>query len=191
MKLKRLYCLLLALAVCISLLPGITLRADAATVDYATSSKGYIYNWGTRGETATYLSPMAESFYEDNNITYKVLSALSGSATLNAVPSSALYLELQELDVPGLGRLDHLDQNVAGEQLVLNGMRLAIADLDDLFNRHLDVLNQVAHAVVFNRLNEIVGDFVFIARVGMNDIPQSLLVRHAKPSSTLPDLTAR
>ena len=84
-------------------------------------------------------------------------------------------------DVPRLRRLDHLDQDVAGKELVLNGMRLAIADLDDFLNRHGDFLNQVAHAVVFHRLDEIVGDFVFITRIGMHNIPKGLLVRHVNP----------
>ena len=93
---KRSLSLLLALAICIGLLSGLTFSVSAASVDYVYGN-GYIYNWGTRGETATFLSPNAESFYEDRNITYEDLASLSGSSTLSSVPSSELYKKLQNL----------------------------------------------------------------------------------------------
>ena len=62
----------------------IVLPAEAATVDYVYSGK-YIYNWGTREEVATFLSPNAIEFYEDNNTSYAELSALSGSSSTSSV----------------------------------------------------------------------------------------------------------
>lgn len=72
------------------------LPVGAATVDYVYSGN-YVYNWGQRDELATFLSPMAEDFYAENNVTYAQLASLSGSSTTSNVPSSALFLELHEL----------------------------------------------------------------------------------------------
>ena len=47
---------------CITFAPAFSVDASAAEVDYKYSGK-YIYNWGTRGEVATFLSPNAEAFY--------------------------------------------------------------------------------------------------------------------------------
>ena len=97
---------LLTLVMCLSLLSGIQLPETqaATTVDYRYGStseysqcRNIIYNWGTRGTTATFLSPNAEAFYEDNNTSYSTLSALSGSSTLSSVPSSTLYTTLRNL----------------------------------------------------------------------------------------------
>ena len=86
---KKSVSVLLTVALCLSLILGINIPASADHVDYVYSGD-YIYNWGERGETATFLSQNAESFYEDNNITYEYLSSLSSGSTENAVPSSAL-----------------------------------------------------------------------------------------------------
>ena len=101
---KRILSFVLVLALCIGLLSGISFNASAATVNYVTgnpSSKyqNVIKNWGTRGTTATFLSPNAEKFYKNNNITYEDLAKLSGSSNTTSVPSSALYKALKELDV--------------------------------------------------------------------------------------------
>ena len=93
--LKRSSAVLLALALCVSLLSGLTLTTSATTVNYVYSGN-YVYNWGTRDEVATYLSPMAESFYTGTN-TYDQLSQLSGSSSTSSVPSSALYEALASL----------------------------------------------------------------------------------------------
>ena len=93
--LKRGFAVLFALALCVSLLSGLTLTTSAQTVDYVYSGS-YIYNWGNRGETATYLSQNAEAFYTGDN-TYAELSKLSGSSSESSVPSSALYEALQDL----------------------------------------------------------------------------------------------
>ena len=76
----------------------VVLPTEAATVDYVTSGK-YVYNWGAREEVATFLSPMAEDWYEENNTTYEELSSLSGGNGTSGVTSSALYRELQDLMV--------------------------------------------------------------------------------------------
>ena len=86
---KRSMALLMALIMCIGLLPALHLNADAAD---------YVYNWGTRGTTATSLSDAAKNFYTGDN-TYERLSQLKGSTSTSSVPSSALYTELQDLMV--------------------------------------------------------------------------------------------
>ena len=93
---KRILAFLTVLALCLSVLPAVEFTAQAATVDYVYSG-GYIMNWGTRGTTATFLSPNAVEFYEDNNTSYEELAALSGSSTESGVPSSALYKTLHNL----------------------------------------------------------------------------------------------
>ncbi len=84
---KRSFSLLLALMMCLSLLPGITREADAA---------GYIYNWGHRGTTATYLSENAKAFYAENQVSYEDWLELSGGTATTAYQST-LYAELRDL----------------------------------------------------------------------------------------------
>ena len=74
----------------------IVLPAEAATVNYVYDGK-YVYNWGQRETVATFMSPMAEDWYEKNNTSYEELAALSGSSSTGSVPSSALYKELKDL----------------------------------------------------------------------------------------------
>ena len=94
---KRTLAWLTSLLMLISLFSTlIVLPAQAATVDYNYNGS-YIYNWGQRETVATFLSPNAEKFYQDNNTSYEELAALSGSSSVSSVPSSALYKELQEL----------------------------------------------------------------------------------------------
>ena len=92
---KRGLALIMALLICIGLLPAIQLTADATNVDYVYSGN-YIYNWGTRGEPATYLSQNAEAFYT-GDYTYENLYGLEGSSDVSTVPSSALYVQLKAL----------------------------------------------------------------------------------------------
>ena len=66
---KRGLALLMAIVMCISLLPALHLDADAAS---------YVYNWGVRGVTAEELSASAENFYVDEGYSYDQLAALSG-----------------------------------------------------------------------------------------------------------------
>ena len=64
---KRTLAWLLVLVMLVAFVPALILHVDAAgNVDYVYSGK-YIYNWGSRGTVATFLSPNAEEFYEDNN----------------------------------------------------------------------------------------------------------------------------
>ncbi len=81
---------------------------DAQDVVYVTQS-GTIVNWGYRGETATFLSKYAESFYTGSNA-YDTMSQLDGSNKQNSVPQSALYAALQTLMVS-----KHKHQTTYGE----------------------------------------------------------------------------
>lgn len=96
---QRSLALLLSLLLVVSLLPGICIWADAATVDYqygSTSSySNIIINWGKRGELAEFLTSNAESFY--SKTTYDYLITLNGSSTLSSVPDSPLYAALNTL----------------------------------------------------------------------------------------------
>lgn len=96
---KRGISLVLILALVLSLLSVLSMAVGAATVDYVYSdgTSGYIYNWGNRGETATFLSPNAIEFYEDNNTSYTALAQLAGAADEADVPSSELFAELHDL----------------------------------------------------------------------------------------------
>ena len=92
---KRSMALLMAFAICVSLLP--VTHAAAAHVEYVyDSANGYIYNWGNRGETATFLSPNAQAFYADGK-SYDELSVYAVSDDTSAVHTSELFTALYEL----------------------------------------------------------------------------------------------
>lgn len=93
---KRSLAWLMTLAMCVTLFCAVWAPAQAATVNYVKNGN-YVYNWGSRGTVATFLSPMAESWYDKNNTSYDELSALSGASSASSVPSSALYRELQTM----------------------------------------------------------------------------------------------
>ncbi len=95
---RRGIALVLALLICIGLMPNLTLvsAAAGALVDYQYGSGQVIKNWGTRGEVATFLSPNAGAFYTGNN-TYDILSAYAGGTGVSNAPSSPLYSALQNL----------------------------------------------------------------------------------------------
>lgn len=95
--LRRYSAAFLALVMVLSVSVGLKLPAKAATVDYVYANNGIIKNWGVREELATFLSPNAEKFYDDENITLNELLALDGSSNTSSVPSSALYKKLQTL----------------------------------------------------------------------------------------------
>ena len=84
---KRGVALVLALVICVGLMPHLTIVGEAAN---------YIYNWGKRGELATAPSEYADSFYT-GNYTYDILSGLSGGTSEANVPNSALYKALHTL----------------------------------------------------------------------------------------------
>ncbi len=94
-KMNRGLSLLIALVMCISFLPALQLGVGAAEVTYKYDGS-YIYNWGTRGEAATFLSPKAEAFYTGSN-TYNALSSYSGGTGTSDAPNSDLYKALQSL----------------------------------------------------------------------------------------------
>ena len=62
---------------------------QSSDVEYRKSGS-YIYNWGARGEDATFLSPNAISFYT-GNYTYDIVSSKQGGTSQANAPSSALY----------------------------------------------------------------------------------------------------
>ena len=94
---KRSLAWLASLMLFISLFTAITvLPTQAATVDYVYSGT-YVYNWGQRETLATFLSPMAQEFYADNNVAYTTLASLSGASSTSDVPYSDLYDALHEL----------------------------------------------------------------------------------------------
>ena len=94
---KRIVSLLLSLAMLVSLVSGMSLvSVQAASVDYVYSGN-YVYNWGQRDELATFLSPMSEDFYTDNNVAYTTLASLSGASSTSDVPYSDLYDALHQL----------------------------------------------------------------------------------------------
>ena len=97
--LKRGLAMLIALVMCLGFLPTNLEHAHGAEFEYVYDSTGkYIYNWGTRGELATELSPNAEAFYTGSK-EYEVLAAFEGGDGLSNVATSALYVALQDLMV--------------------------------------------------------------------------------------------
>ena len=86
---KRSLAMVMVLVLCLGIVSGITVKADAAS--------NWLYNQGTRGTVASELSSYAEKFYSENDTSYEYLSSLSGSSDLSTVSSSSLYRELQEL----------------------------------------------------------------------------------------------
>lgn len=92
---KRILALVVALVMCISYLPLSSITASAADVSY-TYDGDYIYNWGERGEVATFMSPNALEFYTGSR-SYETLSSYSGGTTQSNASSSALYKNLQSV----------------------------------------------------------------------------------------------
>ena len=87
--------MLLVLMMVLSVFSGITIEISAAeTVTYRYGTGSYsnvVYNWGTRGDEATFLSPMAIAYYEDANTSYAILSGYAGSSSQTGAGSSDLY----------------------------------------------------------------------------------------------------
>ena len=98
---KSCLALLLVVVMLVAFVPALTINASAAASDvsYVYDSTGkYIYNWGERGEIATFLSPNAEDFYTGSNA-YDVLSSYSGGTSTSTAPKSALYNALKKVMV--------------------------------------------------------------------------------------------
>ncbi|MBP3381427.1 MAG: endonuclease, partial [Clostridia bacterium] len=88
---------LMALILCVSVLPVFRVAVAAADISYVYDSTGtYIYNWGARGTVATELSPNAKAFYK-NQSAYDVLSSYTGGTSKSDAPTSELYLALQKV----------------------------------------------------------------------------------------------
>ena len=85
---KKAVSILLVVVLCCGMIFG---------VDALTRATSYVYNWGERGEVATYLTQQAKNFYSSNNTSYEALSALMGSSSESGVPSSALFKQLHNL----------------------------------------------------------------------------------------------
>ena len=69
----------------------------AEDVKYVTSAdKKYIYNWGKRGTTATFLTTYATDYYTDN-YSYATLSNLSGGTGASDAMNSELFRALQAM----------------------------------------------------------------------------------------------
>ena len=100
---KRFFAWLMVLALCLSLLPGIAL---ADLVDYRTGTASYggdtftdvIINWGTRGTTATFLSPNAEVYYDTNGISYDTLAGMSENQLYQALKNLLADTHTYEVD---------------------------------------------------------------------------------------------
>ena len=93
--------LILALLLTTMLVPMSAFAASGTGYDSANDveyvkSGNYIYNWGYRGETATFLSPNAQKFYT-GSYTFASLSQASGGTSQSNAPSSALYNQLKAL----------------------------------------------------------------------------------------------
>lgn len=96
-RIKRTLALVVALAACLSFFSVFSIGTNAATVDY-TYAGNYVYNWGEREELATFLSPMAEAFYEEaGNKSFLELIEYSGGTGVADAPESELYEALQKL----------------------------------------------------------------------------------------------
>lgn len=100
---KRVLALVLVLCTVVTLLAGLTVTASAAEptsasqVNYRKSGK-YVYNWGKRDTTATFLTTYAQSYYT-GSYSYATLSSKSGSTSTGAadIYSSALGTALHNM----------------------------------------------------------------------------------------------
>ena len=100
---KRILSAVLVVLLCVSLLSGLSFAAPVNYLDvnYQTGNpegfQNVILNWGQRGTVATFLSPNAIDFYEENHVTYSQLAQLAGSSNISTTPGSQLYKTLQKL----------------------------------------------------------------------------------------------
>src|SRR4029079_17622947 len=74
-------------------------------------------------------------------------------------------------DEPAVGVEDHLHEDVARIDLLLDGVALARADLDLVLHRDEHLEDLVLHAHRLDAVLEVRLDLVLVARVGMDDIP--------------------
>src|SRR5712671_4067338 len=74
-------------------------------------------------------------------------------------------------DEPAVRLEDHLDEDVARVDLLLDGVALALADLDLILHRDEDLEDLVLHAHRLDAVLEVGLDLVLVARVRMDDVP--------------------
>ena len=91
-------------------------------------------------------------------------------------------------DEPGLGVQDHLDQHVARVHLLLDGVPLALPDLDLVLHRDEDLEDLVLHAHRLDAVLEVGLDLVLVPGVRVDHVPALLgrlgggqLLRHRTP----------
>ena len=103
---KRGLSFVLILLMVLSLFAGITVSSEAASVFYQTVDtekyKGVVKNWGQRGEVSSFLSPMAEDFYDDLGVTYDDFAALSNDVQSGAYYASDLAETIRNLTLSAL-----------------------------------------------------------------------------------------
>ena len=103
---KRGLSFVLILLMVLSLFSGITVSSEAASVFYQTVDtekyKGVVKNWGQRGEVSSFLSPMAEDFYDDLGVTYDDFAALSNDVQSGAYYASDLAETIRNLTLRAL-----------------------------------------------------------------------------------------
>src|SRR5919112_2943324 len=74
-------------------------------------------------------------------------------------------------DEPAIGIEDHLDQDVARVDLLLNGVALTLPDLDLILHRDEHLEDPILHAHRLDAVLEVGLDLVLIARVRVDDVP--------------------
>ena len=85
--------LLLALVLCIGMVPGVAFTASAAAVNYVTGNPkpvdnsdtrytDVVSNWGAREVTATSLSPMAEEYYDGGQFYEEITAVYNNGGNL-------------------------------------------------------------------------------------------------------------
>lgn len=103
---KRGLSIAITLLLILSLFSGITVSSDAVSVYYQTVDtedyKGVVKNWGQRGEISSFLSPMAEDFYDDLGVSYDDFMALSNDVLSGAYYASDLAETIRNLTLSAL-----------------------------------------------------------------------------------------
>ena len=106
--LRRSVCLFTVLVMIVSVFSGLTMTVYADTLlgtptGYTSASQvvydnsgTYLKNWGARGETATFLTTYAQSYYT-GSYTYAALSSNPGSSSASGYTSSQLYTALHAM----------------------------------------------------------------------------------------------
>ena len=74
-------------------------------------------------------------------------------------------------DEPAVGIEDHLDEDVAGVDLLLDRVALALADLDLVLHGHEDLEDPVLHPHGFDPMLQVRLDLVLVARVRVDHVP--------------------